>query len=82
MKNITISIPDQVYRKARMYAASRDTSVSAVVRQYLKRYSELTPQERRMGGIGIRPNDELDLELSQLPRPRRHRTPLYPLNFE
>ena len=35
MKNITVSVPDQVYRRARMRAAARDTSVSALVRDFL-----------------------------------------------
>ena len=35
MRNITVSVPDQVYRRARMQAAARDTSVSALVRDYL-----------------------------------------------
>ena len=36
MKNITVSLPDDVYRRARMTAASRDTSVSALVREFLE----------------------------------------------
>ena len=36
MKNITVSLPDDVYRKARMKAAERDTSVSALVRHFLE----------------------------------------------
>lgn len=35
VKNITISIPDEVYRKARVRAAEMDTSVSALVRDLL-----------------------------------------------
>ena len=35
MKNITISVDDHVYRQARIKAAERDTSVSALVRNYL-----------------------------------------------
>ena len=34
MRNITVSVSDQAYRQARIWAAQRDTSVSAVV-QYL-----------------------------------------------
>ena len=81
MKNITISIPDQAYCKARTYAASRGTSVSAVVRQYLERYAEPTRLERRMGGLGITPNDEPDLEEDTIRRARRAQrtsTPLSP----
>ena len=35
MKNITVSVPDEVYRRARIRAAERDTSVSALVREFL-----------------------------------------------
>lgn len=35
MKNITVSVDDDVYRRARVKAAERDTSVSALVRQFL-----------------------------------------------
>lgn len=35
MKNITIAVPDDVYRRARIRAAERDTSVSAMVREFL-----------------------------------------------
>lgn len=35
MKNITVSVDDDVYRRARVKAAERDTSVSALVKQYL-----------------------------------------------
>jgi len=34
MRNITVTVSDQSYRQARIWAAQRDTSVSAVV-QYL-----------------------------------------------
>jgi hypothetical protein len=35
VKNITVSLPDDVYRNARIQAAERDTSVSALVREFL-----------------------------------------------
>lgn len=35
MKNITIAIDDETYRKARVVAAQRDASVSALVKKYL-----------------------------------------------
>jgi len=46
VKNITVTVPDQVYRRARVRAAARDTSVSALVRESL-------------AGLG---NDETDFE--------------------
>jgi hypothetical protein len=39
VKNITVSVPDQVYRDARVAAAQRDTSVSALVVAYLEQLS-------------------------------------------
>ena len=35
MKNITVSLDDDTYRRARVKAAERDTSVSALVKQFL-----------------------------------------------
>ena len=36
MKNITVSLDDEVYRRARVAAAAHETSVSALVRDYLQ----------------------------------------------
>ncbi len=35
MRNITVSLEDEIYRRARMVAAERDTSVSALVKEFL-----------------------------------------------
>ena len=35
MKNLTVSLDDEIYRRARVIAAQRDTSVSALVKQFL-----------------------------------------------
>ena len=35
MKNITVTVDDETYRRARIKAAERDTSVSALVRHFL-----------------------------------------------
>ena len=35
MKNITVSVDDDTYRRAHVVAASRGTSVSALVREFL-----------------------------------------------
>ena len=35
MKNITVSLDDETYRRARIVAAQRDTSVSALVKRFL-----------------------------------------------
>ena len=47
MKNITVSLDDDTYRRARMAAAQRDTSVSALVKRFLQQLgSEETEIER------------------------------------
>lgn len=55
MKNITVSVPDDVYRAARIRAAERGSSVSALVAEYLRSLSErelefsrLESQQRRV----------------------------------
>ncbi|GIK80632.1 MAG: hypothetical protein C3F17_06585 [Bradyrhizobiaceae bacterium] len=35
MKNITVTVDDETYRRARIKAAELDTSVSALVKRYL-----------------------------------------------
>ena len=35
MPNVTVSLPEDVYRRARIRAAEQNTSVSALVRQFL-----------------------------------------------
>ena len=36
MRNITVSVDDETYKRARVAAAERDTSLSALVKAYLK----------------------------------------------
>jgi plasmid stability protein len=48
VKNVTVSLPDDVYRRARITAAERDTSVSALVRDFLmKLEAEESDSEQR-----------------------------------
>lgn len=55
MKNITVSVPDDIYRAARIRAAERGSSVSALVAEYLRslsdqelEFSKLEAQQRRV----------------------------------
>jgi hypothetical protein len=49
VKNITVSLDENVYRRARMMAALRDTSVSALVKRFLiELASEDTEFTRRL----------------------------------
>ena len=36
MKNVTVSLDDETYRRARVYAAEKDRSLSALVREFLR----------------------------------------------
>lgn len=40
MRNITVSVDDETYRLARVRAAERETSVSALVKQFLAGLAE------------------------------------------
>jgi plasmid stability protein len=47
VKNITVSLDDETYRRARIRAAERETSVSAMVRRFLiETADEESPAER------------------------------------
>ena len=43
MKNVTISIDNDLHRKARVFAAERGTSLSALVKQYLETLTDAGP---------------------------------------
>ena len=46
MKNITVSLDDETYRQARIFAAQQDTSVSALVKQFLSGLTAESETER------------------------------------
>lgn len=55
MRNITVAVPDDVYRNARIRAAERGSSVSALVTEYLRslaaredEFSRLEAQQRQV----------------------------------
>ena len=47
MKNITLKIDDETYRKARIRAANEGTSVSAIVRNYLESLGKQDAEEEK-----------------------------------
>ena len=59
MKNITVSVPDDVYRKARIRAAERGSSVSALVADYLRSLSERDTEFARLETQQRRVQDEI-----------------------
>jgi len=75
MKNITLKIDDETYRKARIKAAEADTSLSAVVREFLTRFArdmDENAHARRMASL-----QRLYAKADARSRPRQD--PLVPL---
>jgi hypothetical protein len=76
VKNITVSVPDEVYQAARIKAAEQGTSVSAMVRDHLAALSQASQSDRgqriremlekfhreRAGGPHLRMSDNLTRE--------------------
>ena len=62
MKNITVSVPDDVYRNARVAAAQRDTSLSALVVAYLERLSGRMEEFARLEAL----QHEVQAEIGQV----------------
>lgn len=69
VKNITVTVPDDVYRTARIRAAERGTSVSALVGRYLQTLGEHeaefvrleAQQQQVLAGVeSFRARDRLD----------------------
>jgi len=52
MRNITVSVDEETHRRARVRAAELDTSVSALVREFLRR---LVPRDRRRESVESQP---------------------------
>ena len=48
MRNITVSINDETYKRARVAAAERDTSVSALVKEYLEQLASHETESERL----------------------------------
>ena len=48
MRNITVSVDDETYKRARVAAAERDTSVSALVKAYLEQLASHETESERL----------------------------------
>jgi len=48
MRNITVSVDDETYKRARIAAAERETSVSALVRAYLEQLASSETEIERL----------------------------------
>ena len=75
MKNVTVNLDDETYRRARVYAAGKDRSLSALVREFLNslgttesEFERLARQERelraelRAQGVRFRGSERLSRE--------------------
>ena len=60
VKNITVAVPDEVYREARIRAAERGSSVSALVGEYLRSLSESGAEFSRLEAQQRRVQSEID----------------------
>jgi hypothetical protein len=59
VKNLTVSLPDEVYRNARVAAAQRDTSVSAMVVAFLEQLSGRMDEFARLEALQREVQDEI-----------------------
>ncbi len=71
MKNITVSVDDETYRRARIMADRRDTSVSVLVHEFLAGLA-LGVEERRDWTAVWEPVDAWGVDVGE--RPSRSRT--------
>jgi plasmid stability protein len=60
VKNITVSVSEDVYRAARIRAAERGSSVSALVAEYLRSLSEGESEFLRLEAQQREVQDEID----------------------
>ena len=51
MANLTVTVPEQVLKRARIRAIEQGTSVNAVVSDYLERYAGLSGTEAGLAGF-------------------------------
>lgn len=72
-RNLTISLPDDLVRRAKVLAAERDTSVSAIVRDLLARevgapgdYDAVWEQEEQLMDEGILSVGEITWDRDEL----------------
>ncbi len=59
MKNITVSVPDEVYRAARIRAAEEGRSVSALVTEFLRGLSDGDVEFTRLEALQRRVQSEI-----------------------
>jgi len=78
MKNITVKIDDETYQNARIRAAERGTSVSAMVREFLQALPEESEDERQRRIVATLEEIYAEADARATPRTK----PLVPLTRE
>lgn len=59
MRNITVAVPDEVYRRARIRAAEQGRSVSALVAEYLQGLADQDAEFARLEALRRRVQAEI-----------------------
>lgn len=59
MKNITVSVPDEVYQRARVHAAEQGRSVSALVAEFLTGLCDRDAEFMRLEALQHRVQSEV-----------------------
>lgn len=60
MRNVTVSIPEDTYRQARIRAAEQGTSVSSLVANYLRSLTDDDAEFTRLRALQRRASAEID----------------------
>jgi hypothetical protein len=60
VKNVTVSLPDEVYRKARIKAAERNVSLSSLVRRFLESLAEEEGEFKRLERLQEESYDKIE----------------------
>ena len=72
MRNITVSVDEETHRLARIRAAELDTSVSALVREFLSRIATVRGQGQELGqdaATGRQVREQYDDEMARVETP-------------
>ena len=79
MKNITVCVPDETYRRARVWAAERETSVSQIVAYLLETLPNIKRATRRFP-VPDQPAPPSPVPGPYIPGPCLTHPPMHPQN--
>jgi len=67
MKNITLTIEDALYEQSRLIAAQRKTTVTGLVRQYLRSLSDVEQRREQARAEILKMIGTFDCEIGRMP---------------